>query len=192
MPVAGHCLRIMFKLFREKPGQRAADSVYAAIVAQARHPEFYRTLGVPDTLDGRFDLLVIHAFLFFHRLKGEGEAARSHGQLVFDAMFADMDQNLREMGVGDMSIGKKVRKMGSAFYGGTEAYDKGVDSYSADPAVLEEAVRRNVFSEDEAGAKAGQLARYMITCTEMLQGQETDLLLSGQVEFPPAVFDAAD
>ena len=179
----------MFRLFREKAGQREADSVYAAIVAQARHPEFYRTLGVPDTLDGRFDLLVVHAFLFFRRLKGEGEGAARHGQLVFDAMFADLDQNLREMGVGDMSIGKKVRKMGSAFYGGTEAYDKGVDQYEADPTVLAEAVRRNVFSDDAAGEKARQLARYMIECTEMLQAQETDVLLRGQVAFPSVEFD---
>ncbi len=182
----------MFKLFRDDADQRAADSVYAAIVAQARHPEFYRTLGVPDTLDGRFDLLVIHAFLFFHRLKGEGDTAQMHGQKVFDAMFADIDQNLREMGVGDMSIGKKVRKMGAVFYGGTEVYDDGIAQYDTDPAILAEAVRRNVFSEDAASGKAMQLAQYMMVCTKMLGAQKTDVLLSGQLSFPPVNFQVKD
>lgn len=179
----------MFKLFRRNTDQRAADSVYVAIVAQARHPEFYRTLGVPDTLDGRFDLLVIHAFLFFHRMKGEGEAAQRHTQLVFDAMFSDIDHNLREMGVGDMSIGKKVRKMGSAFYGGTEVYDDGVTQYESDPSVLTEAVRRNVFSDETATRKSAQLADYMIKCAKALREQDTDALLKGNLSFPDATFE---
>ncbi len=176
----------MFKLFRENVEQQAADSIYAAIVAQARRPEFYIDAGVPDTLDGRFDVLVIHAFLFFHRLKGEGDAAQKCGQLVFDAMFADLEQNLREMGVGDMSIGKKVRKMGSAFYGATKAYDEGLAHHPTQPEVLTDALRRNVFAEAVANDGASRLADYMTRCAESLSQQNIDVLLSGNVAFPEA------
>jgi cytochrome b pre-mRNA-processing protein 3 len=179
----------MFKLFREKPHQHAANSIYAAIVAQARRPQFYADLGVPDTLDGRFDLLVMHAFLFFYRLKGEADSAPKCAQLVFDAMFADLDQNLREMGVGDMSIGKKVRKMGSAFYGRTKAYDGGLQSFESDPELLADAVRRNVFSEGETGNAASLLAAYMADCVEALRRQSVDDILDGRLVFPEAAFE---
>ena len=138
----------MIKLWsRNTAKKQVADAIYAAIVAQARRPSFYRDAGVPDSLDGRFDVLVIHAFLFLRRLKREGETAAEVGQLVFDAMFADLDQNLREMGVGDLGIAKRVRKMASAFYGRTAAYDEALDGYSEDPQPLELAVKRNMFPE---------------------------------------------
>lgn len=178
----------MFKRHRENKVQVAADSLYAAIVAQARQPGFYRDLGVPDTLDGRFDLLVMHAFLLFHRLKGEGETARNCAQLVFDTMFSDLDQNLREMGVGDMSIGKKVRKMGAAFYGRTNAYNEGLMSYQADPEPLTEAIRRNIFPEAEDGGASAVLAGYMTRCVEALEQQDVAQMLAGRITFPEAAF----
>ncbi|MGI9414516.1 MAG: ubiquinol-cytochrome C chaperone family protein [Hyphomicrobiales bacterium] len=179
----------MIKLWsRNASQQQAADTIYAAIVAQARHPGFYRDAHVPDSIDGRFDLLVLHAFLFLRRLKGEGEAAGELGQLVFDTMFADLDQNLREMGVGDLGIAKRVRKMASAFYGRTAAYDEALDGYGADPEALEGAVKRNMFPESDEAPGAGPVAAYMAECDRALAAQETARLLEGTVSFPEPAF----
>ena len=104
---------------------------------------------MPDTLDGRFEMLVMHAFLYFRRMKSEGAGVRKLTQLVFDTMFQDLDQNLRELGVGDMSIGKKVRKMGAAFYGRTEAYDEAMSRNGEDPGSLASAIERNIFADQE-------------------------------------------
>ncbi len=174
----------MIKFFRNDTAQHAADTIYAEIVAQTRRPEFYEQVAVPDTLDGRFDLLVMHAFLFFYRLKDEKDTAGHLGQLVFDTMFADLDQNLREMGVGDMSIGKKVRKMGSAFYGRTKVYDDAMGRYDAEPDILIDAVRRNVFADVPGEDNAPRLAEYMARCSRSLRQQELGDLLKGRVLFP--------
>src|SRR6202042_1273633 len=93
---------------------------YNICVAQARSPEFYSVLGVPDTVDGRFDLLVLHVALVMRKLGPEADIK----QQLFDLMFADMDQSLREMGVGDMSIGKRIKPMIAAFYGRAQAYER--------------------------------------------------------------------
>lgn len=169
---------------RKSRDQDAADTIYGSIVAQARQPEFYVEAGVPDTLDGRFELLVMHAFLYFHRMKPEGEGVRRLTQLVFDTMFQDLDHNLREMGVGDMSIGKKVRKMGGAFYGRTEAYDQALSVYEDRPVELVSAIERNVFAEQGNPDGAQMLARYMSDSTQRLSDQNTDDLLAGIIEFP--------
>ncbi|WP_374466727.1 ubiquinol-cytochrome C chaperone family protein, partial [Ferrovibrio sp.] len=92
-------------------------ALYRAIVAQSRQAGFYREHGVPDSLDGRFDMIVLHSFLVMRRLRRIGAAAEPLSQQLFDLMFADMDSNLREIGVGDLSVGKKVKAMAQAFYG---------------------------------------------------------------------------
>ena len=98
----------------------AARRLYAAIVAAARHPVPYASWGVPDSLDGRFDMISLHMFLALERLKGEAEA---FSQNLVNEFFADMDRSLREIGVGDVSVGKKVRKMAEVFYGRVGAYE---------------------------------------------------------------------
>ena len=100
--------------FRRQPLRDAADRAYGAIVGQARLPEFFTALGVPDTLDGRFELICLHAFLFLRRLKTEGAAAASLGQQIVDTMFADFDRSLREIGTGDLSVGRQVKRMAEA------------------------------------------------------------------------------
>lgn len=179
-------MQTIFTRRRQTAARSTADSIYAAIVAQARRPEFYQAAGVPDTIDGRFDLLVMHAFAFFHRLKGESPEAREMSQLVFDAMFADLDQNLREMGVGDMSIGKKVRKMGAAFYGRARAYDAGLERFAAEPEELRDAIRRNVYSGHDHQAGPDLLAGYLNRCVAHLADQKTEDLLAGRISFPAA------
>jgi len=173
----------MLNWSRKNAEQQAADTIYAVIVAQARHPGFYEKAGVPDSVDGRFELLILHAFLYFYRLKGEDNKARSMGQMVFDTMFSDLDHNLREMGVGDMSIGKKVRKMSSAFYGRTSAYDDGLEVYASQPEVLAAAVNRNMFADGGGDQSAVEIAAYMQACVENFRAQETSSLLEGRFTF---------
>ena len=116
-----------FKGFRRQtPITDASHALYNRVVEQARRPAFYTTCGVPDTLDGRFDMIVLHAFLLFHRLKLDHPRSADLSQSVFDLMFADMDRSLREMGAGDLGVGKKVKTMVRACYGRIAAYEAGL------------------------------------------------------------------
>src|SRR4051795_13068156 len=123
--------------------ERAGFQLYTAAVAAARDPYLYATLGVPDTLDGRFDAVGLHVYLVIRRLNTSPAPGPELAQAVFDAMFSDMDVNLREMGVGDLSVGKRVRTMWEAFHGRAVAYDAAMDA--GDPAAMELALTRNVW-----------------------------------------------
>jgi cytochrome b pre-mRNA-processing protein 3 len=159
-----------------------AEALYGSLVDQARQPAFYATLGVPDTVDGRFDMIAVHAFLLMRRLRAEGEAARGLSQSLFDIMFADMDQNLREIGVGDLGVGKRVKAMAQAFYGRVGAYDAGLDD-SSDPA-LAAALRRNLYRKTAPSeAQVTALATYMRRENAALAGQALDTLHGGRVAF---------
>lgn len=99
----------------------AATEAYQTVINQAREPGFYTRYGVPDTLDGRFDLLVLHTALVLLRLQKDRAESERFSQALFDTLFVDLDQSLREIGVSDMSVGKKVKQMGKAFYGRLDA-----------------------------------------------------------------------
>lgn len=130
------------RFFRRSQGVASATRIYAAIVAQARRPEFYAKHRIPDTLDGRFEMIALHAYLVLNRLKGQGVEADTVAQAVFDAMFDDMDRSLREMGVGDLGVGRRVKAMAQGFYGRIAAYDKGL---ALGDAALGEAIARNLY-----------------------------------------------
>src|ERR1700761_7185203 len=102
------------------------EAIYGMIVTRAREPIFYRDLGVPDTVNGRFDLLLLHLWLLLRRLRAIA-SAKDLSQALFDRFCEDMDDNLREMGVGDQTVPKRMRAFGEAFYGRTRAYDQAVD-----------------------------------------------------------------
>jgi cytochrome b pre-mRNA-processing protein 3 len=158
--------------------------LYVAVVAQARRPEFYLRLGVPDTVDGRFDLICLHAFLLLRRLKASGRELAGLSQAVFDIMFADMDQNLRELGVGDMTIGRKVKTMAKAFYGRIAAYEEGLAA--SGPAVLDDALRRNLFRKAApADAAVTTLATYVRRAAADLSVQSDAALRAGHAAFGP-------
>ena len=143
----------------------AARQLFGRIVEQARDPGFYRAVGVPDTLDGRFEVIGLHLFLLLRRLRleqDEREGAAQLAQLLFDAAFANFDENLREMGVGDLSVGGRVKQMAQGFYGRAAAYDRGFAE--PDGASLEDAVRRNLFgtvspTDSQVEAIVGYLRR---------------------------------
>ncbi len=166
----------------DKPYEETALLLYGAIVAQARQPFFYSDLKVPDTVEGRYDMIIMHAFLLFHRLKIENDKARELGQVVFDTMFKDIDQSLREMGVGDMGIGPRIKKMASSFYGRVAAYDKALEVDGNDE--LEQAIARNVFNKTEADELAlRHLGTYMRGNIEHLKLLSMDDIHSGDLRY---------
>ncbi len=175
----------MLGFIRSRGFSNEAHALYEAVVRQSRRPAFYRRWGVPDTPAGRFEMIALHAFLLLRRLKGDDPAGSALGQEVFDLMFADMDQSLREMGVGDIGVGKRVRRLAEGFYGRIAAYAGGLDS--ADPAVLAAALSRNLYAEAAAeDARPAAMANYTRGQAAALARQPLAKLRAGRVEFAPA------
>ena len=143
---------------RRRALEAEAGRLYAAIVARARQPGLYREFGVADTLDGRFEMLVLHVVVLLRRLRELGEAELA--QAVVDNMFADLDQALREIGVGDISVARKIRPMAEAFQGRAAAYGAAL-SMGDDGDALARALARNVFAGEVAPPRAGALALYV-------------------------------
>jgi cytochrome b pre-mRNA-processing protein 3 len=173
------------RLFGRSERDEVPYALYGALVAQARSPEFYMHLGVPDTMEGRYEMVMLHAFLVLRRVKRMGESGKELGQNVFDILFDDMDQTLREIGVGDLSVGKKVKGLAAAFYGRIAAYEEGLEK--EEPAVLEEALKRNLYAM--ASPTQGQLAalaNYMRAADAHLAAQSTDEIAAGRIGFVPA------
>jgi cytochrome b pre-mRNA-processing protein 3 len=186
-------LRPLVSLFRRRPYERAGFGLYAAAVAAARDPwHCSPTVGAPDSLNGRFDLVGLHVALLIRRLRADPDPrGAALAQAVFDAMFADMDTNLREMGVGDLAVGKRVKRMWEAFHGRALAYEAALDS--ADPAAMRDALLRNVWRAEAgspaalaAAAGAAALAGRARRIASCLEGQEIEAMLGGTVWFPPA------
>lgn len=172
---------------------RPAERLYLTLVEQARRPEFYAGLGVPDTLDGRFDMIALHTILLIARLKAVGRDGGRLAQGVFDIMFDDMDRNLREIGVGDLSVGRRVKAMARGFYGRAAAYEAALAG-GGGAGALEAALARNVYGTldgqpDPAALTA--LAEYMRRQTAALDRQPAADLLDGRIDFEPPTVPAA-
>ena len=162
----------------------SAYTAYAALVDQARQPAFYMNMGVPDTIDGRFDMIVMHVILVFRRFSGGDAAARAFGQHVFDIFIKDMDRSLREMGIGDVSIPKKMKKIGQSYFGRSKAYQAALDA--DDRASLADAVNRNIFTDEPNREAAEALADYVKQLDELLAGQPTADLMAGKFRWADA------
>ncbi|MEB3702854.1 Ubiquinol-cytochrome C chaperone family protein [Candidatus Bealeia paramacronuclearis] len=119
---------------------------YSEIVSQARNPVFYERLGVPDTLEGRFDCISLHMALALIVLKFKSGETNRFSQDLFDLFFADVDRNLREIGVGDLSVGRQVKKLASNFYGVLAAYEGCLQN----PTLFASALERNLFGAQKA------------------------------------------
>jgi cytochrome b pre-mRNA-processing protein 3 len=168
---------------RRNRHERAGFELYGAAVAAGREPYFYAQLGVPDTLDGRFDMVGLHVYLLIRALRRLPPPGADLAQSVFDAMFSDMDINLREMGVGDMSVGKKVKKMWEAFHGRADAYEQALAA--PDPAALAAALARNVWRGAAPGPAAATLARVASAQDAFLATQPLAALAAGRAAFLP-------
>jgi cytochrome b pre-mRNA-processing protein 3 len=169
----------MLPLFRRSPKPTIA-ALYGAIVAQARHPGFYQSYEVPDTVLARFDMVVLHLVLVLCRLR-EGDAAAA--QAVFDTFCRDMDDNLREMGISDQGVPRHMRRVGQAFYGRAQAYEAALGE--GDDAALVAALARNVYAEvAEPQGAPDRLAGYVRRAARDLTGQAPERLAAGTVQFP--------
>lgn len=178
----------MFKQLREwlhpAPESEVALKLYDQIVATARQAVFYQDLGVPDDLDGRFEMIALHQHLVLRRLRAEAPAQAGLGQALFDVMFTDMDRSLRLMGVSDISIGKRVKAMMKAFYGRVAAYDGGLDG---DDQTLREALDRNLYGTvGGGGTGTPQIADYMRACDRHLAAADVQKMAAGVVVFAAA------
>jgi len=172
-----------FPLFRRKPrGPDTISVLYGTIVAQARLPCFYRNYAVADTVNGRFDLIVLHLALLLDRLALD-PALKTLGQGVFDRFCQDMDHNLREMGIGDMKVPKEMQRMGEAFYGRAQAYQAALAAPGEQ--ALVDAVARNIYGgSPQAAAMAPRLAAYMRLAVRDLAAQGTARLAAGELDLP--------
>ena len=167
--------------FRRGSQARTIHALYGAIVAQARSAPFYADYGVPDTVEGRFDLVVLHLVLLLNRLDRLSAAGRGLGQELYDAFCRDLDANLREMGTGDLAVPKKMQAFAEAFYGRQAAY--GAALAVADARDFEKALARNIFPAGN-DAEAVQLARYARAAVTRLDAQDDGALIRGEVVFP--------
>jgi cytochrome b pre-mRNA-processing protein 3 len=174
---------IATQLRRRRARDAAADALYDALVTQARQPWFYTTGAVPDTRDGRLELIYLHAILVMRRLRTEGEPGRALAQALFDLLFLDVDRHLREWGVGDLSVGKHVKQLAQSFYGRAAAVDPLLEA--GDVPGLALVLARNL-DRDAQTSPAGddaRLAEHLIAQSRWLAGQDGSALLAGAVVF---------
>ena len=155
-------------LFRKRPGERIGASLYAAAVTQARQPGFYTVLGVADRIDARFEIYTLHVLLLILRLRDEGEAGAETAQSLFDVYVSALDNALRELGVGDISMARKMRNLGEALYGRMTAYERPLRD--ADAVELAVHLARNVHESDDPG-RGEALARYALQARAALTAQ---------------------
>lgn len=179
-------LSLIRSIFRRDPHRPVAARLYGALAPQARHPVFYGPkFAVPDTLEGRFDLLVLHAFLVMERLQEEPDGPAIN-QSLFDEMFRHLDLNLREMGVQDLGVGRRIKAMAEAFNGRTTAYRAALAGQGEPLATV---IRRNVHgdasdADDNAREGADRLAVYCMSVLAGFRGQSTESILAGRLGFP--------
>lgn len=172
----------MFSLFGRSRPPDNIGVLYGMIVAQARLPCFYSSYRVPDTVNGRFDLIVLHLALVIRRLAGPEKKVSEDGQALFDRFCRDMDDNLREIGIADLKVPKEMRKIGEAYFGRAQSYEAAIAS--GDEAMFAAAIARNIYDDEPAGVSAGRLTRYAISVMGLLERQSSPEIAAGQVRFP--------
>jgi cytochrome b pre-mRNA-processing protein 3 len=169
---------MIFGLFRKSVDTEAVYAVYSAIVAQSRQSRFYAEWGVPDTVTGRFDMICLHLALLFGRLRAEGKTAAEFSQAVFDLFFRDMDRSLREMGVTDLGVPKKIQNMGNLLYGLMANLNEAIAG--GDRTAVADVVRRNLFAEESA-VGADPLADYLIAEAARLRSIAVADIVAGRL-----------
>jgi cytochrome b pre-mRNA-processing protein 3 len=166
--------------FRHPAQDDTIASLYGAIVAQARAPAFYRFYRVPDTVNGRLEMIMLHCVLVLRRLQDGTAAGRGLGQALFDRFCRDMDDNMREMGVGDLAVPRKMRRIGEAFYGRQAAYNTALAAPADEPLIA--LLRRTVLAGGSQAGDAERLAAYSREAVHRLSIQEG--IARGELMFP--------
>ena len=172
---------MIFPRLRRGARPDTISALYGTIVAQARLPCFYQDYAVPDTVNGRFDVIVLHLAAVLERIASE-PSLREVGQALFDRFWQDMDHNLREMGVGDLAVPKRMRSMGEAFYGRAGAYRAALAD--TDERALVKALMRNIYVDGAVAEAPERLAAYLRHTVRDLANQEPGALAAGTLCFP--------
>ncbi len=175
---------MVFGLFKKKNNNRPiVDRQYHTLTTAARHPDFYLHLGVPDTVMGRFEMLAIVMILYFRRTKSSATSGQEIAQEIVDAFFQDLDHSMRELGIGDQGVPKRMKKFAGMFYGRLESYAAALDT--ADVEALAAALARNIYPQAEASTPNMRgLANWMMAASHALSAQSEDLVATGQVTLP--------
>jgi cytochrome b pre-mRNA-processing protein 3 len=169
-------------LSRFSSPRRIAAELYSEVVATARAPVFYADLGVPDSIEGRYEMIVLHLVLLLRRMRQPDAKRKRLAQALVDFMAADLDRSIRELGVGDMSVGKFMKRLGEGLFGRAAAYDKALDD--RDIPALEVAVLRNIFDGYEPGERIlAIIACYVQAQYDHLAGQPIEPIAAGHVAF---------
>jgi len=168
----------VLKLSRQPSTARlAAERLHAAAVAQSRTPALYADLGAPDTIEGRFEMLSLHVILLIDRMKGDAGVPSEVRQTLFDVFVSQLDGAMREMGVGDLSMAKRMRKLGALFYGRLQAYSEAFQALP-ETAPLAEVIARTVLVDLSSSPEP--LAAYVAGVHQSLAAQEAQALVAGQ------------
>lgn len=176
---------MLFGFFRQKKHNRLiVERQYAALTATARTPVFYEELGVPDTVMGRFEMLSLVLILYFRRTRQSPRSGQEIAQEIVDAFFEDVDHSIRELGIGDQGVPKRMKKLAGMFYGRLESYAAALDKDDRDP--LASALRRNIYPETGEGAPdmAG-LAQWMMDSERKLRVLDEGVVETGTVRLDP-------
>lgn len=175
---------MVFGLFRRKNSNEAiVGTQYEAITEAARRPLFYSDMNAPDTVMGRFDLVTIHMMLYLRAIKDADESVKQLAQEVVDAFFVDIDHSIRELGIGDAGVPKRMKKLARMFYGRAEAYGEALDNNDQD--ALEAALARNIYPETKDEIPSlGALADYLLKADKVLKDVNRDDMVSGRLAFP--------
>ena len=187
VPVLGgnEAMQAIRKLFAPRAAVEAGRRLFHAAAVQARQPALYLGGGVPDTPEGRFELYSLHLILVMHRLKGQGSEAAEVSQALFEAYRLSLDDTLREMGVGDLSVGKKMRKLFEAFYGRVKSYDAALAGLP-DREPLTALITRTALAGAPAGDPAA-LAAYVVASVDALAAQPLDEVRDAKLAWPAYV-----
>lgn len=169
------------RLFRRDPNRKIVEALYVSIVAAARREHYFSLWQVPDTPLGRFEMMSLQVFLVQHRLRNETGAARDVAQVLIDDFFTDVDHSLRELGIGDIGVPKRMKKLARMFYGRTLSYGEAIDA--GDRAALAAALARNIRPDDADWPHGAALADHVLDSVEQLRATPTDTILRGELHF---------
>ena len=175
----------MFRFFRRASNRAIVDALYGAVMAAARAPALYLSLGAPDTAEGRFAMLVCHAGGVLRRLHALGEAGDSRaaelGKDLSDAIFRHLDHMLREQGVGDLAVPKRMKRLAEQFYGSLAAYEQAL---AGEDERLAEALARNMLGEAGQAAGLRPLAAHIRAVYAAMAGARIEDFVAATPPFP--------
>lgn len=173
---------MILNLFRKKRANSAIiKRQYEELTDAARQLPFYRDMNVPDTVLGRFEMLSIFMMLYIRATKHKGEAVEGLAQDIVDAFFEDIDHSIRELGIGDAGVPKRMKKLAGMFYGRADSYGKAIENNDIE--ALKTALVRNIFPENiENAPDMSELGRYLIATDKELENFDVDQMAQGNLK----------